>query len=85
MTTTFSINTRYNSPTNTKGARITAYITSGCANKSISVAYNYALNSKDNHIEAANKLAKKLFDIDGCCLQCGETRKGYKYIGYIFA
>ena len=82
---TFTINTRYNQPNNIKGNCITAYVTSGCINRSITVAYDYALNTEDNHNKAANLLASKLFPDYDTCHPYKETssKKGYKYYGYI--
>ena len=82
---TFTINTRYNQPTESRGSSITAYLTSGCINKSFTIAYDYALNAEDNHNKAANLLAIKLFPDYDSCLPYKETssKKGYKYSGYI--
>lgn len=83
---TFTINTRYNQPTMTRGSSITAYLTSGCINRSITVAYDYALNVEANHNKAANLLAIKLFPDYDSCLPYKETssKKGNKYIGYAY-
>ena len=83
---TFTINTRYNQPTESKGSSITAYVTSGCINRSMTIAYDYALSSYQNHKQAVNQLAAKYFqDIEDLTIN-GETRskKGNKYIGYIY-
>ena len=82
---TFTINTRYNQPTESKGSSITAYVTSGCINRSMTIAYDYALNTKDNHNKVANLLASKLFPDYDTCHSYKETssKKGYKHSGYI--
>lgn len=52
---TLQIKTSYVSPTNTKGAKIKATFNG----KSVSVPYNYALNSEERHEEAAIAFADK--------------------------
>lgn len=83
---TFTINTRYNQPTENKGSSITAYVTSGVSNTQITVAYDYELNVKANHDEAANKLAAIKFEDYDTCHSYKETssKRGYRYSGYIF-
>jgi len=49
------IETRYLGPTNTKGSRIKASAWAG----SVTVPYNHALNTEDNHRAAAMALAAK--------------------------
>lgn len=83
---TFTINTRYNQPADNKGSSITAYLTSGCVNRSITVAYDYSLDSKENHNKVANMLANKINSDYDSCLSYKETnsKKGYRYSCYIF-
>jgi len=50
------IQTKYLGPTNTKGSRIKAYTEA----HSVTVSYDYALNSEDNHMAAAKVLKDKL-------------------------
>lgn len=51
-----AIKTSFLSPTNHKGARITAK----CAAKKITVSYDDSFNCDENHTIAANKLAQEL-------------------------
>ena len=51
-----SITTKYLGPTNTKGSRIKAICEAG----SITVDYDHALNSAENHDAACLELLKKL-------------------------
>jgi adenosylmethionine-8-amino-7-oxononanoate aminotransferase len=53
-----SIHTKFLGPTNTRGSRIRAIASGGAG--SVSVSYDHALNSEQNHDEAAKKLAAKL-------------------------
>lgn len=50
-----AIITKFYGPTNTKGARIKAECNSG----SVFVAYEYGLNTQDNHWQAAKALIAK--------------------------
>lgn len=50
-----AIVTKFLSPTNTRGARIKATAQAG----SVTVGYDYGLNSDDNHKRAAEALAAK--------------------------
>lgn len=58
-----AILTRYHGPTNHRGTRISATAQAG----RISVSYDYALNSGDNHAAAAKHLAEQFGwnDFDG--------------------
>jgi len=51
------IATKYLGPTNTRGSRIKAWTSSGL---SVVINYDYALNSEDNHVLAAEKIATKV-------------------------
>lgn len=61
-----AIKTKYLGPTNSKGSRIKATAYSG----SITIPWDYSLNSDGNHDEAAKALCKK-FDWDTECLISG--------------
>jgi hypothetical protein len=85
---TFTLNTRYNQPTGSKGSSITAYLTSGCLNKQLTLAYDYKLSPTENHDITAEKLAIKLFsnDIDTIhSYKETSSKRGYKYSGYIYS
>lgn len=51
------ITTKYLGPTNARGSRIQAKSASGVA---VTVSYDHALNSDENHAAAAEALCKKL-------------------------
>ena len=53
-----TIETKYHGPTNTRGSRISA-TASGCR-KRVTVSYDHALNSENNHKAAALKLMEAL-------------------------
>jgi hypothetical protein len=57
-----AIQTRFLSPTNSRGARIKAWCKAG----SKTIAYNYELDASQNHYEAAMQLFK----------QCGWAESG---------
>jgi len=84
MKATISINTKYNQPTETKGSSITAYLTSGCTNKQITVCYDYALSASDNHLAAAERLAKQFNGENVLYVKETQSKRGNKYIGYIY-
>lgn len=50
-----AIHTRYFGPTNTRGSRVKAY--SEAFPRGISVPWDYALNSEENHMAAAKNFA----------------------------
>ena len=52
-----AITTKYLGPSNIKGSRIKAQCSKGV---SLTIGYDHALNSDENHVLAANKLAEKL-------------------------
>jgi hypothetical protein len=52
------IQTKYLSPTNTKGSRIKAWTSYG--NQSLTISWDYSLNGEANHAKAAMKLAEEL-------------------------
>ena len=68
-----AITTKYLGPTNTKGSRIKAT----CKDGSVTVGYDNALNSSDNHDAACKALLNKL--------ECGGHYIGGGYSnGYIY-
>lgn len=73
---TQAIETRYLGPTNTKGGRIKATSWAG----SVTVPYDHALNSEDNHRAAAMALVAKL-QWQGTFAQGGNTKgDGYYFV-----
>lgn len=54
----FAITTKFLAPTNTKGSRIKAT----CSRESITVSFDHALNSYENHQAAVDALIAKLND-----------------------
>lgn len=50
-----AIVTKYLSPTNTRGARVKATAQAG----SVTIPWDHALNSEDNHTEAARRLMER--------------------------
>lgn len=75
-TITQAIETRYLGPTNTKSGRIKAAAWAG----SITVPYDHALNSEDNHRAAAMALVAKL-QWQGTFAQGGNAKgDGYYFV-----
>lgn len=75
-TITQAIETRYLGPTNTKSGRIKATAWAG----SITVPYDHALNSEDNHRAAAMALVAKL-QWQGTFAQGGNAKgNGYYFV-----
>lgn len=73
---TQAIETRYLGPTNTKGGRIKATAWAG----SITIGYNHALDTQDNHRAAANALIAKM-DWRGPFAQGGNIKgDGYYFV-----
>jgi hypothetical protein len=70
------IQTKYLSPTNTKGSRIKAI--ASFAGDSITIPYDYSLDCEQAHAKAAMELAKKLE-------WEGEYAAGGNDTGYVFA
>ena len=70
-----TIVTRYHSPTNYRGARISARTASGLR---LIVSYEHALSDTENHGAAAVALARKLnwIDTNGARLCGGDLRDG---------
>lgn len=64
-----AIVTKYLGPSNVRGSRIKASAAAG----SVTVSYNHALNSEDNHLAAAETLARKYgwLDNHGAALHAG--------------
>jgi hypothetical protein len=75
-----SIYTKYTGPTNTRGSRIRATTSGGAG--SVSVPYDHALDTDENHDEAAKKLAAKL-GWEGEMVR-GTAPKGHGNV-YVFA
>lgn len=76
-----AIETRYLGPTNTRGSRIKA-TTLGSDAKSVTVTYDDALNSWDNHRAAAEALIGKLGWLD-TSFYGGETAHGSVWVADI--
>ena len=75
-TITQAIETRYLGPTNTKSGRIKATAWAG----SVTVPYDHALNSEDNHRAAAMALVTKL-QWQGTFAQGGNAKgNGYYFV-----
>ena len=70
-----AILTKYIGPTNVRGARVKAYTESG---RSITLGWNHALNSEENHEGAAKALAKKM-NWTGTLIG-GGTKTGYAFV-----
>ena len=70
-----SIETKYISPSNIRGARIVAVVT--CSKIKISIPYDHALNIDENHNEAAKALCRKMN-------WSGRLAKGATKTGYVF-
>ena len=74
--TTQAIATKYLGPTNTRGGRIKATAWAG----SITIGYNHALDTQDNHRAAANALIAKM-DWRGLYAQGGNIKgDGYYFV-----
>ena len=71
-----AITTKYVGPTDTKGARIKA--TTSESGDSVTVNYDHARNTDENHLFAANKLKEKLM-WRGRMYQ-GSTKTGYVFV-----
>lgn len=70
-----TISTKYYGPTNTKGSRIKATTSSGITKW---FSYDYGLEGKENHIEAARALKDALYwtgDMIG-----GDTKDGLVFV-----
>ena len=72
-----TITTKYLAPTNTKGSRIKATHTSKV--QSVTMGYNYALDTYQNHLIAAEVLQDKLW-WNEYTLHAGETDTGYDFV-----
>ena len=70
-----SIETKYISPSNIRGARIVAVVT--CSKIKISIPYDHSLNHEDAHNEAAKALCRKMN-------WSGRLAKGATKTGYVF-
>lgn len=69
-----AIETKYMGPTNFKGSRVKAV----CAAGSLTIEWDDTLNSDENHLEAARKLAEKLRWLDGgFSLRSGTLKNGH--------
>ena len=71
-----AIETKFLGPTNRRGSRIVAKAQAG----RVTVAYNHALNSEENHAAAAKALAEK-WDWTGVwCGGANEAGTGYVFV-----
>lgn len=72
-----AIQTKYIAPTNTRGARIKAFTSSGF---SATIAYPYASGHESSHFEAVKELVKKHnLDWDLSDMRFGGTDTGYVF------
>jgi hypothetical protein len=74
-----SIHTKFIPPTNTKGARIKAYTSTGFT---ATVPYSYELSHEKCHFEAVKALVKKhklQWPIDKMCYGDSADNKGYVF------
>ena len=72
-----AITTKYIGPTNYRGSRIKAVAEGG---NSITLSYDDALNSDQNHLAAAVALRDKMNWKDSGKLLGGGTEKGYVFV-----
>ncbi len=70
-----AIETKYHGPTDTRGSRFSACDSDG---NRVSVSYDYALNSEDNHRAAAEALKAKM-GWDGELIG-GSTKRGMVWV-----
>lgn len=73
-----AIQTKYLGPTNSRGSRIKAERADG--GESVTVPYDYALSTSDNHAAAIQALVDKLDWADVTWVM-GATQKGYVAVG----
>lgn len=83
---TFGVFTRYLGPTQHRGARVKATAPSG---RSITVAWDHALNPEPNHERAARELARLLCEpgtFEGVCFKVltPDDRTGGDYAVFVF-
>jgi hypothetical protein len=69
-----AIETKYLGPTNTKGSRVKAKSPAG----SVTISWDYGLNTRDNHRAAAEALAAK-FELSYEQLATKELDKSYAH------
>lgn len=77
-----AIQTRYHGPTNTKGARISAFLADEPTTRA-TIPYDYALRHEALHFEAVKALAKKTglaFLNDGSEVIAGGADQGYIFV-----
>jgi len=76
-----AIQTKYISPTNTKGSRIKAFVSSDMGhNLSVTISYDYALNYEKVHFKAVQALiAKHQLDWDTSNMRFGGVKNGYVF------
>lgn len=67
-----AIVTKYIGPSNVRGSRVKASASAG----SVTISYNSALNSEDNHLAAAETLARKYGWLDNATLHGGGMPDG---------
>jgi hypothetical protein len=72
-----AIETKYLSPTNTRGSKIKAYT---CNGHSVTVGYDHSLSNEAVHFEAVKALVKKYnLDWDISNMVYGGTKSGYVF------
>ena len=79
-----AIETKFLGATDFRGSRIKAQAMdwqSGERPKSVTVGYDHALNSEDNHAAAAIRLIPKVCNASGVVhLEAGATQRGYVFV-----
>ena len=80
-----AIETKFLGATNFRGSRIKAQSMDSWSNgkrESVTVGYDYALNSEDNHIAAATQLLPKISRpaFNSYHLEAGATERGYVFV-----
>jgi hypothetical protein len=72
-----AIETKYLSPTNTRGSKIKAFT---CNGHSVTVSYDHALSNEAVHFEAVKELVKKYnLDWNISSMVYGGTKAGYVF------
>jgi len=79
-----AIETKFLGATDFRGSRIKAQAMDSWSNgkrESVTVGYDHALNSEDNHVAAAMHLLPKVCsNPDGVHLEAGATQRGYVFV-----
>ena len=79
-----AIETKFLGATNSRGSRIKAQAMDSWSDgkrESVTVGYDHALNSEDNHAAAAIRLIPKVCNASGVVhLEAGATQRGYVFV-----